>query len=366
MLKILHYTPFISKSLGGVPAFIQLLTRDLGQLCELHIITHHYPDDYKLANCTVHYIPKWKPWCNRKKEFLDLLCQINPDVFHTNACWLPLPALTAIWAKKEGYKVVYTPHGELAPRAIKHHYLKKIPAIFLYQKRGVQVSDLIHVTSDADEQNIRDLGWNNNLYQIPNCVQIDELPMRESWAKNKKILFLSRVKSSKGIHHIIEAVSILKEELNGYKFYIAGPKENNYYDEMVQLAKEYSVHNIVEFIGPVFGDAKLKLLHEADVFVLPTYTENFGIVVAEALACGTPVITTTGAPWKELQTCQCGWWTEIGTKPLVDALKLFLSCSEDELKQMGLMGRKLIEDKYTSESVAKQFTEMYQKLSIQQ
>lgn len=362
MLKVLHYTPFISKSLGGVPAFMHLLTRDLGKLCELHIITHQYPDDYKLENCTVHYIPKWKPWASGKKEFIQLLHDINPDIFHANACWLPLCAYSAIWAKKEGFKVVYTPHGELAPRAIQHHHLKKKPAIYLYQKRGVKAADLIHVTSDDDEKNQIKLGWNTRCYQVPNCIHIDQIPLKKTWTINKKLLFLSRVKQSKGIHHIIEAVSILKNELQGYKFYIAGPKENSYYDEMVKMASDYKVSDIVEFTGPIYGDTKIRLLHEADVFVLPTYTENFGIVVAEALACGTPVITTNGAPWKALQTNQCGWWTEIGTQPLVEAIKSFLTCSEEDLKEMGKRGRQLVENKYTSESVAKQFIEMYKSL----
>ena len=341
---------------------MHLLTRELGQLCELHVITHQYPDDYVLDNCIVHYIPKWSLWHSRKKEFIQILQGIRPDVFHTNACWLPLCALTAIWAKKKGFRVVYTPHGELAPKAIHHHYIKKIPAIFFYQKRGVCAADLIHVTSDADEQNQLDLGWNRSCYQIPNCIHIDKMPMKQSWTLNKKLLFLSRVKSSKGVHHIVEAAAILKQELKGYKFYIAGPKENDYYDEMVKMSREYGVSDIVVFIGPVYGGEKIKLIHEVDVFVLPTYTENFGIVVAEALACGTPVITTKGAPWKELITNQCGWWIELGTQPLVEAIMDYLTCSEDKLKEMGERGRMLVESKYTSESVARQFIEMYKTL----
>ena len=82
-------------------------------------------------------------------------------------------------------------------------------------------------------------------------------------------------------------------------------------------------------------------------------------MVAESLASGTPVITTTGTPWAELNTNGCGWCVSIGTQPLVDALRKFLACGEEELSTMGQRGRKLVMDSYSSKSVAKQILHMY-------
>ena len=104
------------------------------------------------------------------------------------------------------------------------------------------------------------------------------------------------------------------------------------------------------------------MYHKADLFVLPTWSENFGIVVPEALASGTPVITTIGTPWSELNELKCGWCTEIGTNPTVAALNKFLLCSDKELEIMGRNGRKLVENKYTSKAIAQQFIDMYGKL----
>jgi len=361
---IVHYLPFISKSLGGVPAYINLISRDLGKLCELHVITHKASDDYDLENCKIHYIPnRWLPWNNCKKEFLSLLKEIHPDVFHTNACWDPLTALTSIWAKNEGYKVAYTPHGELTPYSINRHYwTRKLPAILLYQKRGLQAADIVHTTADKEKKELAELGWNTSFYLIPNCIQIDQISIKETWKRKKKILFISRIHHKKGIHFLIKAISILKKELNGYKVYIVGKKEDNYFDELVNLTKNLKVADIIEFTGPIYGEAKWNMYKDADVFVLPTFNENFGIVIPEALASGTPTITTIGAPWEELNTYKCGWWIENGTQPLVDAFKDFLCKSSDELKEMGQRGRELIINKYTSESIAKQFIEMYNTL----
>lgn len=361
---IVHYIPFIRQSLGGVPAYMNILTRDLGKLCELHVITHDAPDNYRLENCQVHYIPnKWLPWNNCRKEFLVLLKELKPDVFHSNACWDPLTALTPIWAKEAGYRVAYTPHGELTPYSIHRHYwTRKLPAILLYQKRGIRAADMIHTTAAKERQELLDLGWNNHMYLVPNCVQIDKIQMKESWQKRKNILFMSRIHHKKGIHFLIEAVARMKDRLDGYNVYIVGKREDDYFEKLQTLAKELNVADMVKFTGPIYGEEKWQMYRNADLFVLPTYNENFGIVVPEALASGTPVITTTGAPWKELETYNCGWWIEQGTEPLVAAIDNFLEKDETELEEMGRRGRKLVDDNYSSESIARQFIKMYNTL----
>ena len=118
----------------------------------------------------------------------------------------------------------------------------------------------------------------------------------------------------------------------------------------------------MHFCGYVYEDKKWNLFREADLFVLPTYSENFGIVIAEALACGTPVITTKGAPWRDLETYRCGWWTEMGTKATEDALRSFLSLTSDDLETMGRNGRKLVEEKYSARKTAKDMMSLYKSM----
>ena len=163
-MKILHYIPSIDRTSGGVGAYMQLLTTELGKLVELHVVTHCEANPLTLENCTIHYIPKNNnPFSNKgKTEFLTLLNDIKPDVFHANSCWLPLSAHTTIWAKNIGYTVVYTPHGMLEPWIMKRHYwTKKFPASLLFQKRGIQIANVIHATAESEKHNLTQLGWNN-------------------------------------------------------------------------------------------------------------------------------------------------------------------------------------------------------------
>lgn len=359
-MKILHYIPSIDRTSGGVGGYMQLLSKELGKIVELHVATQRSENMLKLENCTVHFLPSWKHIFKMKHKWGKLLNEIKPDVVHCNCCWIPDSALTQKWAQEKGYKVVLTPHGMLEPWILqRHYYTKKVPALWLYQRGAVKKADMVHATAASEKEHLLQLGWNDKIMIVPNGIDVDSIQMKSSWKRTGNILFLSRVHPKKGINYLIEAFAKLDGD---YNCIIAGEGDESYVDELKTLAGKLDISERVKFVGGIYGDEKWRLFREADVFVLPTHSENFGIVVAEALACGTPVITTVGTPWEELNTCHCGWWTEIGTEPTLTAIRSFANCSEQELEQMGRNGRLLVEEKYSAKAEAEGMVRMYKSI----
>lgn len=361
-MKVLHFIPSIDQADGGTTTYMQLLASELGKLCELHIATHRSNSPVKMVNCQVHYIDCSILW-GMKNEWKKLLNNLQPDMVHINCCWMPQCAFAQKWAQSMGYKVVLTPHGMLEPWIIKRNYwTKKLPALWFYQKEAIQKADYIHATAESEKENLLKLGYNDRITIIPNGIDINCISMKITWERKNEILFLSRIHVKKGIELLMKAIAQLKDELKDYRVKIAGEGDSAYINTLKKIAKEQGISDIVQFVGGVYGEKKWELFRNADLFVLPSYSENFGIVVAEALACGTPVLTTKRTPWQELETQNCGWWIDLSVSELVKALKKFINTSDATLETMGKNGRKLVEDKYSNKKCADNMYKLYSTL----
>lgn len=360
-MKIIHYIPSIDRMAGGISTYMQVLAKPLGTMAEVHIMTHASENPLPMDNCKVHDIPRYRPFSGVwKKTVVDLLDSVRPDIVHVNCCWTPDCAMIQRLAQKRGYKVVLTPHGMLEPWIIKRHYwTRKVPALWLYQKAAVQRANCVQATAESERDNLLKLGYNSNIKVVRLGIDAESIEMKRSWKKSRQILFLSRVHVKKGINFLVEAADVLRNELQGYKILVAGEGDADYVEAMKRMICDRGLQDIVKLIGGVYGDEKWRLFQTSDFFVLPTHSENFGLAIAESLASGTPVITTVGTPWSDLNSSEAGAWIEIGTEPLVETLRRFLSLTEDELETMGRNGRKLIETKYSAHVMAEQMMEVY-------
>lgn len=363
-MKILHYIPSIGKAGGGVSAYLQLLSYSLGKIVELHIVSHHSKDEMTLKNCHIHFIEgSLKHPIRMKCEYSALLDELKPDVVHVNGCWMLQCSWTVFWAKSKGYPVVISPHGMLEPWDIeKNYWTKKLPALLLYQKKAIKIANALVATAETEKENLIKLGYNKNVTVVPNGIVIDGIKMKESWEERKQMLFLALYRRNKGIDILMQAISHMKEQLKDWKVIIAGVESDYTVEELKKMSIDLGISNIINVVGSLFGEAKWKVYRESDVFILPTLNENFGIVIAESLICGTPVITTKGAPWPQIPTYKCGWWIERSVEELTQTIHEFLRTSIKERRDMGMNGRKLVEDNFTSDMVAQKMVEVYKKV----
>ena len=152
-----------------------------------------------------------------------------------------------------------------------------------------------------------------------------------------------------------------------WRLVIAGGDEgyygkSGYLDEVRALAADLDLERI-EFVGELLGNAKLDAYRNADLFVLPTYSENFGIAVAEALATGTPAIVSRGAPWSGLPDHGAGWWIEANLESLVACLEEALSSPPDQLRRMGGAGHEWMKEEFAWPRIGSMMARTYEWLN---
>ena len=362
-MRVVQYSTSLDQSSGGTAAYVQLLANELGKIVDLHIITHRVDNPLPMENCTVHEVINYNHFSQFKKECKALLNELKPDVVHVNLGWFPGGSLFLFLAKKMGYKVALQTHGMLEPWEFKKNYwTKKLPALLLYMRKAVKKADMLLATSSQEKENLLKLGYNKCVGQLPNGVDVKSIKMKTSWTKSQTVFFLALLRPNKGAEFVIRAVKELKPKMEGYKVIIAGKGEDNYVNQLKQMASEAGVDDIVDFVGPIFGEQKWELYRKADFFILPTLNENFGIVIAESLASGTPVITCKGAPWKEIEEYKCGWWAERTDEDICKSIEEALSLNQAQLEQMGCRGRRLVEEKYSSRNVAETILGLYESI----
>ena len=148
-------------------------------------------------------------------------------------------------------------------------------------------------------------------------------------------------------------------ELLDWHVEYAGPDYGGHLHAVQKRIKELGVEDDFTYLGDIGDEEKWNAYRRADVFVLPTYSENFGIVVAEALAAGVPVLTTTGTPWKVLVENQCGWWIEPGVKSLGKVLPEILQMNRETLAEMGNRGRVYAIRAFSWQSIADKMRQAY-------
>jgi glycosyltransferase involved in cell wall biosynthesis len=203
----------------------------------------------------------------------------------------------------------------------------------------------------TEYQEIRGFGLRNPVAVIPNGIDLPE-PAAGRIGEGRIVLSLGRIHPKKGLDRLIRAWAQVERRFRDWRLRIIGPADESHDEELRALTISLGLSRI-SIEGPLHGKAKTAAYREAEVFVLPTLNENFGLTVAEALACELPVISTKGAPWKGLAAEGCGWWIEHGVEPLAAALAKAMMLPPEVLRAMGARGRAWMARDFSWDRVAR-------------
>jgi glycosyltransferase involved in cell wall biosynthesis len=294
------------------------------------------------------------------------------DVIHQHGIWLWHSQLAALGQRKLRKPLVVSPHGTLEQGALEHSRMKKAIALRLWEHRNLKKADCLHATSEKELGSIRAFGLSNPVMLLPNGVPpelLNKSGNREAFlarhhipSDRRILLFLSRIHRIKGLPMLLEAVENLKKQFSNWLLVIAGTDEGGHERELREKVKTLQIESCVRFVGPLFEQEKFDAYSAASAFVLPSTSENFSIAVAEALAFRLPVLTTTGAPWKEIAINNAGWWVDPVPESIKAGLEKLLAASSADLRQMGERARSLIATQYLWNQIAEKSLRFYEAL----
>jgi glycosyltransferase involved in cell wall biosynthesis len=267
---------------------------------------------------------------------------------------------------------VLRPAGGLEPWRLRRGYLrslKKKMYLELVAKPVMKRAACLQAASMQELESLRRVGYRGPVAIIPGGVDAETLSAcdtsesNEYWPELRDrpvVLFMSRLSPEKGLDLLIPLwADLVKAPAHREALLVlAGPSYRGYRETVEAMIERHDLQPHVRVTGMVQGPKKRALLSRADVFVLPSYSENFGIVVPEALACQTPVVTTTGTPWQQLQTIDAGRQVLPTKDQLAEALRELLEMSSSQRDAMGRRGRDLVQQHYTWQKVAGQFLTM--------
>jgi glycosyltransferase involved in cell wall biosynthesis len=288
------------------------------------------------------------------------------DVLHDNGIWLAHHHRLAACAKDRGIPRVVSTRGMLEPWALAHKRLKKKVAWWLYQQRDLKEARCHIATGEAEARNLQQLGLGVPIATVPNGVDVpDERPQEGGAASNqrsqkvrrKTALFLGRIYPVKGLPLLIEAWARVRPE--GWQLRIAGPNEADHQKQVEQAVSAAGLGEVVSFDGPIEPRMKETVFRDAELFVLPSHSESFAMVVAEALAHAVPVLTTTAVPWPVLYEKGCGWWVDPTVEGITEGLRQATSLDPDTLHTMGTKGRALVVEKFSWKRIAELLLSTY-------
>jgi glycosyltransferase involved in cell wall biosynthesis len=311
--------------------------------------------------------PAWPRALGRSPEMRRRLLETDVQLIHAHGVWMRPLRYAAMAASRLPVPLVLSPRGMLAPWALRRSPSKKWAAAqFVHRHAFEQVAGW-HATSEPEAADIRQLGFAQPICVAPNgidppspdaaLVRSAYEPMVPGLAGKRVLLFYSRFHPKKRVVELIRDFAAVREAHPGWHLLVVGLPEAY---RLAELRAEAQRAGVAEHVTILDGGPLPKPYPLAEAFVLPSFDENFGQVVAEALAHGVPVLTTTGTPWRGLDTVGAGWCVSL--QDFREELARLLGRSNEELREAGRRGREWVLSKFDWRISARRLVAFYQRL----
>jgi len=412
-LHILHVVGSTDRNGAGVAASVCELCSALADITEVTILAGkgkgaHYPVDARVRRvlCPSRGIAGLRlSLAVGFRNQLEAVLAEGVDLVHIHGLWMAEVHLACAAARRRGIPYVVSTHGMLMPWAFRHKAWKKFLPWRIYQRRDLRQAAAVVTTSEAEAASVRAFGFPGQVVTIPHGLNVPPWQELRNGHPPRKVIFLGRLHPIKGLMNLVDAWSAVRPK--DWQLILAGPDEGGFQLALMERIRQHNITDTVTFTGPLDDPQKWQLLRQADLFVLPSFMENFGLVVLESLACGVPVIATKGTPWAVLEgsvnneqlavsseqstgnreqlavssgeiAChpppttayrspltahssspRCGWWVDLGAESLATALDAAMSLADDERRAMGRRGRELVEQQYAWGAIARRIMDLY-------
>lgn len=298
----------------------------------------------------------------------------NFEIVHITAIWNFPVFAGAYLSRKFKLPYIISPIGSLDPDVVKSksYIIKKI-YYYLISKKYIEKASLIHYTTKYEkEKTERYFKIKNKGIIIPRGIEIPKFENEHNkyvifdthpFLKNKKyILFLSRINWKKGLDILIPAFYEISKEFKDIYLVITGPDNEGYGRNVKRWVKNYGLERKVIFTGPLYGDEKISILKNAEVFVLPSYSENFGMAAVEAMACGTPVVISERVGiYREVMKHDAGIITKISRESVYKGIKILLE-NKNFSQKISKNAKKLVKEYYDINKVVENMIRIYEKI----
>lgn len=378
-MRVCHVVASINRNVGGLASSVPSLASALAARgVENSLVTLDYPEhgaQCSTVGVTLTSVPtaplnRWlRGWSPPFRRALASVARSGVDVLHGHGLWMFPNLYVRQVARTARVPLVISPHGMVEPWSLGHSRWKKRIVWQAFERENFQRATMFHATSHEEVDSIRALGFRQPVAMIPNGIEIPAegaegdrtlLEQRHPELRGRHwLLFLSRLHPKKGVLELLRVWQRLHVQFPGWHLVLAGPDLDGHGEIVRAEIGKLRLSACVTLTGMLTGELKSSAYAGAELFVLPTYSENFGVVVAEALAHGCPALTTHGAPWRSLPVHGCGWWIEMTEPELAATLSVALELSAAERRAMGARGREWVRRDFSWPHIAQEMEAAY-------